>query len=81
MCGVAITLPSTETTVLLPEGDEATVTRTVLTGLAKFPVLVNAVVMEVVSIVELNVLPRVLLVVKFTSKLGLEIEDRVDELV
>jgi hypothetical protein len=64
-------LPSTETAALLPEGDESTVTRTVLDGLAKLSVMVNAVVLEVVLIVELNVVPREVLVVKFDSRVEL----------
>ena len=74
-------LSSTETAALLPEGDESTVTKTVLGGIANFSVVVNAVVMEVVLIVELNAVLRVVLVVRFASKLELvEIEDRVLEL-
>ena len=76
-------LPSTETAALLPEGDESTVTRTVVGGLAKFFVIVvNAVVLIVVLIVELNVVPRVVLVVKLDSRLELgDVEVRVVKLV
>ena len=75
VCGVAIMLPSTETAALLPEGDESTVTRTVLGGLAKLSVVVNAVVLEVVLIVELNVVPREVLVVKLDSNSRVELVD------
>ena len=84
VCGVAIMRPSTETAALFPEGDESTVTRTVLGGLAKFRfvVVVSEVALEVVLVVELIVVPRVLLVVKFATRLELvDIEVRVVELV
>jgi hypothetical protein len=55
----------------------------VVGGLAKFFVIVvNAVVLIVVLIVELNVVPRVVLVVKLDSRLELgDVEVRVVELV
>jgi len=59
-------LPSTETAALLPEEDESTVTKTVLGELARLSVVV-----EVVLIVELNVVPREVLVVKLDSRVEL----------
>jgi hypothetical protein len=67
MRGVAIMPPSTETAALEPEGDETTVTKIVLGGSARFSFfdVVNAVVLEIVLIVDSVLVELVWVVVEF----------------
>jgi hypothetical protein len=59
--------PSTKTAALVPEGDETTVTKIVLGGSARFSFfdVVNAVVLEIVLIVDSVLVELVWVVVEF----------------